>query len=354
MTVREFSIGPSTIGEGYPCYIIAEIGVNHNGDIDLARRTIDAAAGAGANAVKFQTFQADKLVTRSAPKAQYQIENTGSDDGQYTMLKALELSFDDHAALKAHCADSGIGFLSSPFHLEAVDLLASLGVDAFKIPSGEITNLAYLAYIAAKGRPMILSTGMADMVEVGQALQTIEAAGAPPVVILHCLSNYPADPSEANLRAMTSIDAAFGHLVGYSDHTIGAAISIAAVALGARMIEKHITFDRTLPGPDHNASIEPAEFAAMISGIRAVEQAMGDGVKRPMPSELSTRDVARKSLCAAQDIAAGTVLRDEDIVPLRPGTGMAPSMAPFLVGRRIEKTIQRGTVFELGMFEHSA
>lgn len=340
MRTRDLFIGDKQVGSGGPCFIIAEIGVNHNGNLGLARKTIDAAVRAGADAVKFQTYTTEKLVSDRAPKAGYQVRNTGKDGSQFAMLKQYELSREDHLEMRDYCQNSGIEFLSSAFHSEAVDLLDDIGVSAYKTPSGEITNLAYLRYIAAKGRPMIISTGMATMAEIAHGLEAVRSAGDPDVILLQCLSNYPADPAEVNLSAMQSISRAFGVPVGYSDHTTGIAVSIGAVALGACVIEKHITIDKTLPGPDHKASIEPDEFKEMVDGMRVIEAAIGDGVKRPMPSEIGTREIARKSLCSTGPLSEGTVLREEHIALLRPGTGLAPELAPYILGRRVLRDVE--------------
>jgi N-acetylneuraminate synthase len=324
-------------------FVIVEAGVNHNGDLDLARQLVDAAAAAGADAVKFQSFRAETLASRSAPKADYQIATTGGGESQFAMLKRLELSDEAHRALIAHCAARNILFLSTPFDEERADFLESLGMPAFKIPSGEITNLPFLAHVAAKKKPVLLSTGMSDLAEVGIAVEAVRRAGGEEIALLHCLTNYPADPAEANLRAMRTMAEAFALPVGYSDHTPGFTVALAAVALGARIVEKHFTLDRALPGPDHAASLEPGELRDMVRGIRTVESALGDGVKRPAPSEESNRRVVRKSLVAVKDIPAGAVVGANDIAALRPGTGLAPSCRAEVVGRRTRTSIAAGT-----------
>ncbi|MCD4672273.1 MAG: N-acetylneuraminate synthase [Anaerolineaceae bacterium] len=333
------------IGRGYPSYLIAEAGVNHNGDMDMALALVDAAAEAGADAVKFQTFSADRLVTKQAPKAKYQLETTDQTESQYQMLKKLELSEEAHRILLARCQQKGVLFLSSPFDETSADLLESLDVPAYKIPSGEITNHPYLAYVARKGRPVILSTGMSSLGEVEAAVQTIAAAGNPPLVLLHCVSQYPAPPEELNLRAMHTLEAAFGVPVGFSDHTEGIEMPLVAVALGAAVIEKHFTLDRSLPGPDHCASLESDELQRLAQGMRRVQAALGDGRKLPTPSERNTADVARKSLVAACDIPAGTVLTAEFVAVRRPGTGLPPALRQELIGRRIKQEIAAGQLF---------
>ena len=319
--------------------VIAEAGVNHNGDMALARRMVETAAAAGADYVKFQSFRADRLASRDAAKAAYQIAATGEDESQFEMLRRLELSDDDHRALMAHCRTSGIRFLSTPFDEERADFLAGLGVDRLKLPSGEVTNVPFLEHAGALCLPAILSTGMSDLEEVGAAVATLERAGCADITLLHCLTEYPANPAEANLRAMAAMRDAFGHPVGYSDHTPGVAVSLAAAALGASVIEKHFTMDRTLPGPDHAASLEPDELKRWVAEIRIVESALGDGIKRPAPSELTNRDIARKSLVAAVDIAAGEAFSHANVAAKRPGTGMAPARLSAILGRRARVAI---------------
>lgn len=335
------------LGRPDGCFIIAEVGVNHNGHLDLARQLIDVAADSGADAVKFQTFSAEALVTRSAAKAAYQVRNDSASTRQYDMLKALELSPGALEACKAHCKARGIRFLSTPFDEASADLLSGLGVDGFKVSSGDLTHLPFLQYLAAKGLPIILSTGMAVLAEVEDAVASISAAGAPPIALLHCVSDYPAAPEDANLLAMVTLHQAFGCPVGWSDHTLGSTVSIAAAALGARIIEKHITLDKGLPGPDHAASADPAEFASFVAALRVVEQARGDGIKRPRASELATRDVARRSIVAAFDLPAGTLLNLDHLAFKRPGTGLAPKHAGLLTGRRTCRDIAADTVLSM-------
>lgn len=344
MTPEIFNLAGRLIGPGRPCFIIAEAGVNHNGDLDLARRMIDAAASAGADAVKFQTFSAERIASPNAPKAEYQKRSGGGEQSQFEMLKALELTPDDHRALMDHCRGAGVIFLSSPFDEQSADLLAELGVAGYKIPSGELTNWPYLAHVAAKGKPMIVSTGMADLNEVAAALAVIEAAGDPPLALLHCVSAYPADPAGVNLRAMLALEGEFGRPVGFSDHTQGLAVALAAAALGATVIEKHFTLDRSLPGPDQTASIEPDQLAELVAGVRTVESALGDGRKRPTPEEENTAAVARKSLFAARDLAAGEVIGPADLISLRPGTGISPARRDEIIGRRVKADIAAGTM----------
>lgn len=347
--VNAFRIGTRAVGPGAPCFVIAEAGVNHNGDIAMACRLVDAAADAGADAVKFQTFKASRLVTATAPKAAYQHRGTADTATQFEMLERLELSADGHRVVRARCQARGILFLSSPFDEISADFLADLGMPAFKLGSGELTNLPMLARVAGKRLPLILSTGMATLDEVGAAVSTARAAGATDLAVLQCVSNYPAQPADVNLRAMQTMAEAFDVVTGYSDHTLGVAVSIGAVALGAAIIEKHFTLDRTLPGPDHQASAEPAELAALVAGIRAVESALGDGRKRPAASEAEVAAVARRSIVAAVDIPAGATLTDELLALRRPGTGLAPSMWSTLVGRTVGRAIPAGTLIDLEM-----
>jgi len=315
--------------------IIAEAGVNHNGDMELAKRLIDIAADAGADLVKFQTFSAERLATQSAPKADYQNQTTDRVESQFAMLKQLELSMQMHEVLIAHCQQRNIGFFSTGFDIQSLDYLASLGAERFKIPSGEITNMPYLRHIGGFGKPVILSTGMATLGEIEAALEVLEAAGTSrtQITVLHCNTEYPTPIQDVNLRAMCSIRDAFGVAVGYSDHTAGIEVPIAAVALGVTVIEKHLTLDRNLPGPDHKASLEPDEFAAMVRAIRNIEQAMGDGIKRPSPSEAKNLPIARKSLVAAKQIRAGERFTSENVVSKRPGTGISPMRWDEVIGR---------------------
>jgi N,N'-diacetyllegionaminate synthase len=319
--------------------IIAEAGVNHNGNIQMAKQLIDAAADAGADLVKFQTFSADRLVTAYAQKANYQNLTTDAAESQHQMLRRLELDADMHHTLMAHCASRGIGFFSAGFDIESVNLLVSLGQDHFKIPSGEITNLPYLRHIGDLGRRTLLSTGMATLGEVEAAIEVLEAAGTARenMVVLHCTTEYPTPMGEVNLRAMQSMGSALGVAVGYSDHTVGIEVSVAAVALGAQVIEKHFTLDRNLPGPDHKASLEPAELAALVKAIRNVEAALGNGVKRPTPSETKNRPIARKSLVAAVPIVRGEVFSAHNMAVKRPGTGMSPMRWDEMLGRLAQR-----------------
>lgn len=329
--------------------IIAEAGVNHNGDIELAKQLIDVAAKAGADIVKFQTFNANRQVTRTTKKASYQTQATDSQESQHEMLRRLELTAEMHKELIAHCATRNIGFFSTGFDIESVDLLVSLGQDHFKIPSGEITNLPYLRHIGRLKKTVILSTGMATMGEIEAAIDVLEQAGTPRanMTVLHCTTEYPAPMAEVNLRALQSIQAAFGVEVGYSDHTPGIEVAIAAVAMGASVIEKHCTLDRNLPGPDHRASLEPGELTAMVTAIRNIEIALGDGVKRLTLSEARNKPVARKSLMASQAIKAGEVFSAQNVTAKRPGTGISPMRWDEVIGRTAPRNFATDELIEL-------
>lgn len=331
--------------------IIAEAGVNHNGDMDIARELIRAAARAGADMVKFQSFRADALVTGDAPKAKYQEIATGSEESQRDMIARLELSLADHEALVEACRAAGIRFLSTAFDEQSLDMLVDrFGIDRIKVPSGEITNLPLLRHISKKRLPVILSTGMSTLGEIENALDVLIDGGLPrtEITVLHCNTEYPTPPHDVNLRAMSAIGSALGVAIGYSDHTLGIDIALAATALGATVIEKHFTLDRSLPGPDHSASLEPDELTAMVRSIRNVEAAMaGDGVKRPSASEAGNRSIARKSIVAARDIAAGEILTSENLTTKRPGTGISPMRWDDVLGRPASRAFAVDEMIEL-------
>ena len=307
-------------------FIIAEAGVNHNGDIVIAKKLVDAAQKAGVDAIKFQTFKAENMVSRYAQKAEYQKKRTLKNESQFEMIKKLELGREEHKELINYCNEKGILFLSSAFDLASIDLLNELGLGIFKIPSGEITNLPYLRKLGALQKRLILSTGMSDLGEIEDALDVLTESGTPleNITVLHCNTEYPTPFEDVNLRAMLTIGHAFGVAVGYSDHTPGIEVPIAAVALGATIIEKHFTLDRNLPGPDHKASLEPDELKAMVQTIRNIEKALGDGIKRPSPSELKNKPIARKSIVAARTIRKGEAFTVENLTIKRPGTGINP------------------------------
>ncbi len=340
--MENVTTGSLSIGPNFPCFVIAEAGVNHNGDLELARRLVDVAAEAGADAVKFQTFRADRLVSPTAPKAAYQRQTTDAGESQLDMLRRLELSPAAHRELNDYCRQRGLIFLSTPFDEESADLLDELDVLAFKIGSGEVTNHPFLEYVARKGKPIILSTGMSYLSEVDEAVRVLRDAGCEQLILLHCVSSYPAAPADANLKAIQTLAAAFGVPVGYSDHTPGIEVALAAVALGACVIEKHFTLDRNLPGPDHRASLEPPELRALISGVRTVERALGDGIKRPVPAEADTRAVARRSLAARVDIPAGVIVEAGMLTALRPADGIPPGLIRRVIGRRTRRSLTAG------------
>jgi len=329
--------------------IIAEAGVNHNGDMEMAKQLVASAAAAGADLVKFQSFVAGKIISADAPKAEYQKHTTGNDESQYEMVRKLELSRRDHEILIEECKRHNIGFFSTAFDVDSFDMLVELGLDQVKIPSGELTNLPLLRHMTRLGLPVIVSTGMASLGDIEAALEAIILGGTPRelVTVLHCTTEYPAPMDEVNLRAMVALQQAFGVNVGYSDHTRGIEIPIAAVALGATVIEKHFTLDRTLPGPDHQASLEPHELKAMVDGIRNVERALGDGIKRPSASELKNRAIARKSLVASRPIRAGETFSADNLTAKRPGTGISPMRWDDVVGRSARRDFERDELIEL-------
>ena len=319
-----------------PVIVIAEAGVNHNGDLDLAKRLVEIAAAAGADYVKFQTFNAERIGTRDASKAEYQNRTTDSLESQFNMLKKLELTPEMHIDLIDHCAKNAIKFLSTGFDIESVEMLVNLGQRLIKIPSGEITNYPYLRYVGSLQLPIILSTGMSTLKEIGEALDVLESSGSARsgITILHCTTEYPAPISEVNLRAIETIRSTFGVPVGYSDHTEGIDVSIGAVALGATVIEKHFTTSRSLPGPDHRASLEPDELAALISALRKMEVALGDGVKAPTASELGNIQVARRSIVARTSIRLGDFFSETNLTTKRPGGGISPMQWNKMVGKK--------------------
>jgi len=332
-------------------FIIAEAGVNHNNNIEVALKMVDVAVNAGADAIKFQTFKADKLVTKNARKAQYQIDNIGNDSPQHEMLKKLELSLDAHEKLSLYCANRNIIFMSTPFDEESADMLDGLGMRVFKIPSGEITNKPLIWHIASKGRPIILSTGMSYLGEVENTIGWIrrkwnEQKASNDLTLLHCVTDYPAAVEDSNLLAMETMRVAFKLPVGYSDHTTGLETALAAVALGASVIEKHFTLDKNMEGPDHKASLEPDDLRKLVMMIRNVEKALGDGIKRPVKGEEDNRMVVRKSLVAARDMRAGERFALDDICIKRPGTGLTPEMRDVVVGKQLVHDIKADSIIE--------
>ncbi|TGY42455.1 N-acetylneuraminate synthase [Clostridium sartagoforme] len=328
-------------------FIIAEAGVNHNGSIEIAKKLIDEAAKCGVDAVKFQSFKAKNLVTKIAKQADYQKENMKKEVSQYEMLKALELSYDDHIELINYSKEKGIMFLSSPFDLESIDMLMELGIEIFKVPSGEIENVPYLKKIAKTGKKVILSTGMSNLADIEFALDILREAGAKDISVLHCNTDYPTKMEEVNLTAMNTIGNAFLVEIGYSDHTKGIEIPIAAVALGAKIIEKHFTLDKNMDGPDHKASLEPDELKAMVDSIRNVEIALGNGIKALTNSEKKNIKVARKSIICSSYIKKGEVFTEENLTIKRPGTGLSPKMWDKIIGKKAQRDYNVDEMVEL-------
>lgn len=324
--------------------IIAEAGVNHNGSLELAKELVLKAKEAGADYIKFQSFKAEKLVSRKASKAEYQKLRTASEESQFDMLKKLELSENEHLVLVNYCKEVGIGFSSSPFDIEGIAYLDSLGVDFFKVPSGELTNLPYLKELAKFNRHIILSTGMATLKEVESALQVLKGKK---VTVLHCNTEYPTPMDDVNLKAMITMQEHFIIDVGYSDHTLGIEVPIAAVALGANVIEKHFTLDNSMDGPDHKASLEPQELKAMVKAIRNIEKALGHGRKEPSPSELKNKEIARKSILAATSIKAGEMFSEKNLTVKRPGNGLSPMKWDEVIGKLAKRDFSEDELIEL-------
>ena len=326
-------------------YIIAEAGVNHNGSLELAYRLVDAAKKAGVDCIKFQTFKSENLVAKSAQKAAYQ-KNTTGDGTQVDMLKKLELSFDEFVALKKYCDQAGLCFLSTPFDFESIRFLDSIDMPFWKIPSGEVTNYPYLVALAKTGKPVVMSTGMCEEEEVREAIQALRANGAGNIRLLHCNTEYPTPFEDVNLKAMQTMKDAFGLDVGYSDHTAGIEVPVAAVAMGATVIEKHFTLDRNMEGPDHKASLEPDELAEMVRAIRHVEMALGTGIKTPSPSEKKNIAVARKSIVAKKQIKKGETFTEENLTVKRPGSGISPMKWNEILGTRAGRDYEEDELIE--------
>lgn len=327
------------------CFVIAEAGVNHNGDLNIAKRLVDVAYEAGVDAIKFQTFKTENLVTKEAPKASYQMESTGAGN-QYEMLKKLELSYEDHVILKGYCEKKGILFISTPFDFESVELLEKLNISLYKISSGDLTNIPLLKYIGKLNRPMIVSTGMSNLGEVEEAVAAIKSTGNDKISLLHCTSNYPTDYKAVNLNAMVTLKNAFKLPIGYSDHTIGIDIPVAAVAMGAEIIEKHFTLDKHMEGPDHKVSLNPEELKKMVNSIRNVEKAFGDGTKICTISEEKSRYVSRKSIVAKKYIKAGQIIDESMITFKRPEEGILPKYSEIIIGKKAVCDIQKDSVIE--------
>jgi N,N'-diacetyllegionaminate synthase len=345
--MKPIAIGQRQIGEGSPCFVIAEAGVNHNGYLDLALRLVDAAADAGADAVKFQTFKAAKLISMNAPKADYQKDTTGTAEHQLEMVRRLEMTEEMTRAVAAHAASRGIIFLSTGFDEESIDLLDDIGVPAFKVGSGDLTAVALLEFIGRKRKPVILSTGMSYLEEVQSAVNVLLESGCREIALLHCVSSYPADPEAANLKVLQTLKEAFNVPVGFSDHSRQNEIAIAAVALGACIIEKHLTLDVSLPGPDHRVSLPPESFKSLVRSIRLVEASLGDGMKRPAEQEQNVRNIARRSIVAARTIPAGVAITREMLAFKRPGTGIPPAQWETLLSKRAVREIPFDTLITM-------
>ena len=327
--------------------IIAEAGVNHNGDIIIAKKMVDVAKKAGVDYIKFQTFVPEKLVSRYAEKAEYQKETTDATESQLDMLRKLSLSEDEFVSLRNYCEEVGIGFISTPFDLESIDFLEKMDMDFWKIPSGEITNLPYLEKIAGTGRKVILSTGMSDIQEIEDAVKVLENNGVPEIVLLHCNTQYPTPFEDVNLSAMETIARETNKEVGYSDHTKGIEAPIAAVAMGATVIEKHFTLDKNMEGPDHKASLEPDELTQMVRAIRHIEKAIGNGIKEPTASEISNKSIARKSIVAACKIAKGDIFSEKNITTKRPGNGISPMKWHEVIGKTATRDFIEDELIEI-------
>jgi N,N'-diacetyllegionaminate synthase len=345
--MRSVEISRKQIGDGHPCFVIAEAGVNHNGSLELARQLVDAAADVGADAVKFQTFKAAKLISASAPKADYQKQTTDAAEQQLEMVQRLEVSEEVTRSVAEHAANRGIIFLSTGFDEESIDLLDDIGVPAFKVSSGDLTALPFLEFIGRKRKPVILSTGMSYLEEVQKAVETLLVGGCPDIALLQCVSSYPADPRAANLRVIQTLKDTFNMPVGFSDHFLENEIAIAAVSLGANIVEKHITLDVNLPGPDHRVSLTPERFKSLVKSIRLVEASLGDGLKRPTPGEQNVRDVARRSIVAARTIPAGAIITRDMLAFKRPGTGISPAQWEAVVSKRAVREIPCDTLITM-------
>lgn len=348
--VDEIEFDGYKIGEDQPVFIIAEAGVNHNGDIESAKELVDKASEAGVDAVKFQTFKAGDLVTKNTDMADYQKENIGEEKSQYDMIKELELDYEDFEELKKYCDEKGILFLSTAHTMEAADVLELL-VPIYKIGSGDLTNLPYLEKLAEKGKPIILSTGMGTLGEVEEAVDIIRSTGNEELILLHCITDYPAAMETINLRTMLTLRDSFKTLVGYSDHTLGITAPIAAVSMGASVIEKHFTLDKEMKGPDHKASLEPDELKDMVNEIRHIEKGLGDGIKKPTENEEKIKKIARKSVVADDNISEGTELNENMLVIKRPGNGIPPKHLKKLIGKKTVREIGKDELISWDMIE---
>jgi len=347
--IKPIHIGQRFVGPAYPCYIIAEAGVNHNGDIELAHQLIDAAAKSGADGIKFQIFNTESLITEKATKATYQVKATGTGGSQYEMLKALELTGEQHSQLQKHCEEVDITYLCTPYDEASVSTLIDMNVAALKLASTDTDNIPFLRCVAQTGSPVILSTGMSDLGEVENSVKAMRCENDQlPLILLHCTSEYPAPVAESNLRAIQTLEQAFKCPVGFSDHTSGIEVSTWAVAIGACLVEKHFTLDRNLQGPDHQASLEPHELSALVKSIRDFEKALGDGIKRPMPSEIPNKPIMRKSLVAKRYIKAGEIIKATDLTCKRPRNGLEPVWFDQVIGKTALIDITENSVLTMG------
>lgn len=347
--VATLDIAGRAVGPGSPCFIVAEAGVNHNGSVEQARRLVDLARRAGADAVKFQTWVTERLIAPRARMAPYQQRNLGREESQFEMAKRLELSQGDFREIKGYADQQGILFFSTPDEEVSADFLEQIETPVFKIGSGEVTNLPFLRHVALKKKPVILSTGMSTLSDVEAAVRTIEDAGNHQLILLHCVSDYPARPADCNLKAMETLRAAFQYPVGFSDHTAGLEVAVAAVALGACVLEKHVTLDKALPGPDHRMSLDADEFARLIEAVRTTEIALGTGRKWPVPAEAATKEVVQRSIVAARDLPAGKRLESDDLALRRAGGGLPPRYLTLMVGRTLRRPAAASEVIVLDM-----
>ena len=323
------------------CYLIAEIGVNHNADMELAKKMINAAINSGADAVKFQTFNADLLVSKNAPKVSYQLESAMPDETHYQMIKKLELSIDQHFFLKRYCDMKGVNFISTPYDIYSIDLLEQIGVQQYKIASADLVDLELLRRVASTRKPVLLSVGMARLGEVEDAVEIFSNYSKSDLLLLHCVSNYPCSDESLNLNVMRTLQSAFDYSIGYSDHSIGIQASVLAVALGAKVIEKHFTLDKALPGPDHKASSTPEEFRLLSEAVRRAELMLGSGVKRRQEEEMQMAKISRKSILLARDVKCGQVINRSDVVMMRPGTGLMPKELSKIAGMRVRRDLPK-------------
>lgn len=343
---KVININKTKISNNSPCFIIAEGGVNHNGNKELALELVREAKKVGADCIKFQTFKAESVVTKEAPKAKYQLKVTDNQESQLDMLKKLELDFDDYKDIIALCQELDIQFLSTPYNEEDADFLNNLGVDAFKIASGQLVEYSFLEYVAKFGKPMIISTGMGNLAEVFEAVKTIEAAGNEDLVVLQCTTNYPSKIEDANINSMKSIGEALGVLVGYSDHVPNNYACYASIALGATVLEKHFTLDKNMEGPDHSSSLNPSEFEELVKGIRAVEVAMGNAVKQPSAAEIANTEGMRRSIVLKENVTKGTVLTKTHLTFKRPATGIEPKRLNEVIGRKVIADLSENTILK--------